>query len=58
MPPWLLDAPNRGSPMDDAGFIFTCYGLTLGAVVVYAFVLLRRARRNGRAARSEDLPWT
>jgi hypothetical protein len=44
--------------MDDAGFIFTCYGLTLGALVVYMVALLRRARRTGRTAKSEDLPWT
>ena len=55
---WLRAAPNRGWLMDDAGFIFTCYGLTLGAVVVYAIVLLRRARRSGSAARAEELPWT
>ena len=30
--------------MDDAGFVLTSYGLTLGAVVVYVIVLLRRAR--------------
>ena len=44
--------------MDDAGFIFTCYGVTLGAVVAYITVLLRRARRTGRTAKTEELPWT
>jgi hypothetical protein len=44
--------------MDDAGFIFTCYGLTLGAVIVYAVALMRRARRSAGSARTEELPWT
>jgi len=44
--------------VDDAGFIFACYGVTLGALLMYAGVLLRRARRTGRAAKHEDLPWT
>lgn len=44
--------------MDDAGFIFTCYGVTLGAIGVYIAMLLRRARRNGRTAKTEELPWT
>lgn len=44
--------------MDDAGFIFACYGITLGAVLLYAGALLRRARRTGRAARTEELPWS
>ncbi len=44
--------------MDDAGFIFTCYGVTLGAVALYIGLLLRRARRNGRTAKAEELPWT
>ena len=44
--------------MDDAGFIFACYGITLGAIVAYVGYLLRRARRTGRTAKAEDLPWT
>jgi hypothetical protein len=44
--------------MDDAGFILTCYAVTLGAALVYAVVLMRRARRAARSARAEDLPWT
>ena len=44
--------------MADAGFIFTCYGLTLGAIGLYAAFLVRRARRTGRAAKAEELPWT
>ena len=44
--------------MDDAGFIFTCYGLTLGAVLVYAAMMLRRARRSASTAKPEDMPWT
>ena len=44
--------------MDDIGFILTCYGVTLGAVAVYVTVLFRRARRTGRSAKREELPWT
>jgi len=44
--------------MDDAGFIFACYGITLAAVLLYASALFRRARRTGRSAKREDLPWT
>ena len=44
--------------MDDAGFIFACYGITLGAVATYAWYLLRRARRTGRDIKAEELPWT
>jgi hypothetical protein len=44
--------------MDDAGFIITCYVLTLGAVSTYAAFLVRRARRTGRTAQAEELPWT
>ena len=44
--------------MDDAGFIIASYVLTLGAVSAYAVALVRRSRRTGRTAKSEDLPWT
>lgn len=44
--------------MDDAGFIITSYVLTLGAVGAYALVLVRRARRTSKTAKTEDLPWT
>jgi len=44
--------------MDDAGFIFACYGITIGALVAYTWFLLRRARRTGSDVHSEDLPWT
>jgi hypothetical protein len=63
MPTWIWhshsDVPRtRRTAVDDAGFIFACYGVTLGALLMYAGVLLRRARRTGRAAKPEDLPWT
>lgn len=48
----------RGVPVDDAGFIITCYVLTLGALFTYAWFLARRARRTGRTADAEELPWT
>ena len=44
--------------MDDAGFILACYAITLGAIASYVVALLRKARRTGRHAKSEDLPWT
>jgi len=44
--------------VDDAGFIIASYVLTLGAVGAYAVALVRRARRTGNTARSEELPWT
>lgn len=44
--------------MDDAGFIITCYVVTLGSLAVYMTMLLRRARRTGRTAKHEELPWT
>ena len=44
--------------MADAGFILTCYGLTLGAIATYFIVLFRKARRTGKAAKPEELPWT
>jgi hypothetical protein len=44
--------------MDDAGFILASYAITLTAIVTYAGYLVRRARRTGRSARREDLPWT
>jgi len=42
----------------DNVFVAICYVLTLGSLLSYATVLLRRARRAGRVAKSEELPWT
>ena len=44
--------------MDDAGFIFLTYGITLVSVGLYAAYVLRRARRVGRNVQDEELPWT
>jgi heme exporter protein CcmD len=44
--------------MEDAGFIFLSYGITLVSIGLYAAYVLRKARRLGRSVRDEELPWT
>jgi heme exporter protein D len=44
--------------VDDAGFIFLTYAVTLVSVAAYAAYVLRRARRLGRNVEDEELPWT
>ena len=44
--------------MRDNVFVAICYVLTLGSLLSYATLLLRRARRTGRTAKTEELPWT
>jgi heme exporter protein CcmD len=43
--------------MEDAGFIFTCYALTFGAVAAYAAYVLRRGRQANRHLPDEVKPW-
>jgi hypothetical protein len=44
--------------MEDAGFIIGSYVVTFGAVAVYAFTVLRRARRTTSRLPDDAKPWT
>jgi hypothetical protein len=44
--------------MEDAGFILTSYVVTFAAIGVYAWAILRGARRRAKYVKREDLPWT
>ncbi|MFM8856829.1 MAG: hypothetical protein ACKOI2_06425 [Actinomycetota bacterium] len=44
--------------MDDIGFILASYAVTLGAVALYAVMMIRRARRAGRQIPPSERPWT
>lgn len=44
--------------MDDAGFIIGSYVVTFGAVIVYAVLVLRRARTVSRSVPDEEKYWT
>jgi hypothetical protein len=44
--------------MEDAGFIIGSYVLTFGAIAVYAWRVLRRARRVTSRLPDEAKPWT
>lgn len=43
--------------MEDAGFIITCYVLTLGGAGLYALALVRRGKKLARRLPDEDKPW-
>jgi len=43
--------------MEDAGFIIGSYGITLGAIAVYAVAVLRRARRTTQRLPDDAKPW-
>jgi hypothetical protein len=44
--------------MEDAGFIIGSYVFTFGAIAVYAWRVLRRARRVTARLPDEAKPWT
>lgn len=44
--------------MEDAGFIIGSYAVTFGAIALYAWRVLARARRVSAQAPEEDKPWT
>jgi heme exporter protein CcmD len=44
--------------MEDAGFIIGSYVVTFVAVAVYAFTVLRRARRTTSRLPDDAKPWT
>jgi hypothetical protein len=44
--------------MDDIGFIAGSYALTLGAIAVFAWRVVRRGRRLAAQLPDEDRPWT
>ena len=43
--------------MEDAGFIIGCYVITFGSIGVYAWSVLRRARRVTSRLPDEAKPW-
>lgn len=44
--------------MEDAGFILGSYVLTLGAIALYAWRVLVRARRTTAQLPDDAKPWT
>lgn len=44
--------------MEDAGFIIGSYAVTFGAIAVYAWRVITRARRVTAQAPDEAKPWT
>ena len=44
--------------MDDLGFILASYAITLAAVGLFAWSMVRRARRLAEKVPPEDRPWT
>ena len=44
--------------MDDLGFIVASYFVTLAGVALFAWSIVRRARRQAKHVRPEDRPWT
>lgn len=44
--------------MDDFGYIFASYTLTLAGIAGLVRWTLRRGRRLSRSVQREDLPWT
>jgi len=44
--------------MEDAGFIIGSYALTFGAVAVYAWRVMARARRATANLPDDAKPWT
>jgi len=43
--------------MKDAGFIFGSYLVTLGSMVVFALVTLRRGRKSSGGVSDSDKTW-
>jgi len=43
--------------MKDAGFIFGSYIVTLGAILVFAFATLRRAKDSSQSVDEKDKTW-
>ncbi len=43
--------------MKDAGFILASYFLTIGSVLLFAVVTLRRARESAKHVEDEYKPW-
>ncbi|MDA2968695.1 MAG: hypothetical protein O3A62_02910 [Actinomycetota bacterium] len=43
--------------MKDAGFIFGSYIVTLGAISMFAFLTLRRAKKSSQLATDKDKTW-
>ena len=58
---WTEQLPNvewRCRTMDDIGFISASYVVTLIAVGLYAFAVLRRARRYSKDVPPHERPWS
>jgi heme exporter protein D len=43
--------------MKDVGFIALSYGLTVGSMLVFAILTVRRARTLSRSIPDRDKPW-
>ncbi|MFM7820644.1 MAG: hypothetical protein ACKOEH_03060 [Actinomycetota bacterium] len=43
--------------MKDAGFIFGSYAATLGSILVFAWVTLRRAKKSSSQVSDSDKTW-
>ncbi|MEN9648163.1 MAG: hypothetical protein RLZ17_199 [Actinomycetota bacterium] len=43
--------------MQNAGFIIASYILTIGSVLLFAFVTLRRARESAKLVEDKHKPW-
>ncbi len=43
--------------MQNAGFIFASYGLTIGAILLFAVVTLRRAKEAAKLVEDKYKPW-
>lgn len=44
--------------MQNAGFVIGSYAVTFGAIGLYVWRMLARARRTAQHVADEDLPWT
>ncbi len=43
--------------MQNAGFIFASYVLTIGAILLFAVVTLRRAKESAKFVEDKYKPW-
>lgn len=43
--------------MQNAGFIFASYVLTIGAILLFAVVTLRRAKESAKLVEDKNKPW-